>query len=269
MARKIWREMISSSKPEKGLPVEQKEAERFDFEREARAIIDGIKRERRWRSRSKGNILDKFRRFLAVILLTIADLVSWVARWVDSWRAGPENVLEHSFKQTLQVAKMLRIEAAEGNPHQLDFYRILEWSLHHDLAEGQPDFSDIHFHDKRKSEAVMTRYKNIEKAVLLRLCRRLMPEEYRNCVPEPLDMDRAAPKPDKVFWEAAEHISHCYFMLEEVRRGRIDKKRRNRFIRDVPSVHLHWMINNAFQFKSVRAIVLKELSPKWRELNKH
>lgn len=249
------------------LDIKKSEEERdYDFEREMRVVIEGVKRERRWRSRSKGNILDRIRRGLAVWLLAFANCISAIARWVDSWRAGPENVLEHSFKQALQVFKMLRIENAHGNPHGLDFHRLLEWALLHDLAEGDPNFRDIHFHEKRKSDEIKTRYKNIEKAILLRIFRRLMPDSYRNCIPEPLDMDMTATSEDKLFWDAAEHISHCYFMLEEVRRGRINKKRRARFMHDVLNVHVNWLVKNAYRFRSVREIINKELSPKLRKL---
>lgn len=240
-----------------------------DFEREARKIVAGIKKERRWRSRSRGGAIARLRRIVARAMEYLISFFTIIKCWVDSWQAGPENVLDHTLKQSLLMSKLLRLELSFGNPHNLDCYWLLESALSHDLQEGDEEFEDIHFHEKRKDKGTALYYFAKERAVFAKIMKSLFLKKDRDAWAYPICLDNDAGENDKLFFQAAEQICHCMFMLEEIRLGKISKARQRRFYSDVKGVHIRWLKENAWDFESIRQMTEEELLPKYKYLQEY
>ncbi|OGH79141.1 MAG: hypothetical protein A2469_03660 [Candidatus Magasanikbacteria bacterium RIFOXYC2_FULL_40_16] len=239
-----------------------------DFEQETRRITESLKKIRRWRSSHKPGRIARLRRGLAIIFAWVASLFSALSRRVDSWNTTVENVLEHKFKLVLLIIRMLVVERARGNPHRLDFFRVLSWPPLHDMAEGDSrSEGDVNYWTKRKTSETEAASRNLEDEILQDIMGRLFSLRYRDFHPRNLDV-YCVPIDEKIFWSAAEKIGFCLFMLEEIKIGRISRARQLRFYNNVNYKLVDWLRTNAWHFDSVREIVEGEIMPKWKALEK-
>ena len=239
-----------------------------DFEYNFRKVIKGTDGVRRWSSDKKPSVFAKVRRGAAQLMQKSIDFQTMIMRKVDSWQSTFETVTGHSLKQSMQVIKMLTIEGAHGNPHNLDFYRLLRWSLGHDLPEGMTKDGDGNYYKKRKDKETLAFHDKEEANAHREIMEGIFSPEYEDAYLS-FPISRVDPdkkpeeQPHEIFWKAAEQISHCYFMLEEINLYTVDRARRKRWHDNVMNVHIEWLKNNAMHFVSVREIVEKELVPKW------
>lgn len=192
-------------------------------------------------------------------------------RWKKYKGVFHESVATHTLKQCLQGWRMIAIEKSDGNRHDLNFDRINFWNLFHDLPEGDEDYEDIDYHEKRKSPKILQEKKKKEFEIHKRQMDAIIGVDYKEYLPKPLDFVdfgvRANPQ-DLIFMEAIEHINHSYFMLCEMEIGSIDRETVVLFHDDVRNTHLLWLGKKAYHFKSVREILDNELWPKWIELKR-
>ena len=243
----------------------------FDAEANSRKIIQGTNNERRWRSPLEVGLIYRLRRSIAVLFEKFIACLIIIKCYIDSWRATPESVTEHHHKQFFLMTRMMLIENKKGDEvirQKLDFIRLLVWANFHDLAEGHDDFYDVHYHIKRANLEVRKKFDEIEARCMAEILENIFSIEYQSeySTFSIGRIDYEKNKDDQVieiFWQAAEHISHCLFMLEEIKLRKISRERRKRFHNDVYEDHIHWLTNNAWHFASVREIVEKELLPKW------
>lgn len=235
----------------------------FDTEKWMRENIKGMKRVRRWVELSLDKTLsDKMRRFAAGFLQNTASLIGLLGHRIEPNSSTPENLVEHHWKQSLIMIKMAAIELTVDNPHKLDFFVQLMWALTHDMGEQGPD-GDVPYHEKRKDEATLRRIREREKVELQRIVSRFLPVEFSKYFVLPPNMEEQPSEAMSVFWDAAEHIGHCIFMLEEIELQNGDYSRRLRFYQDVRDKHVLWLEENAYQFVSVKEICEKEILVKY------
>jgi len=205
----------------------------FDFEKAIRKFISGMMDERRWRIYAHMNITY-------------------------------ENVLMHLFKQTMQTMFMLEIERKDGNPWGLDLYRLLVSAPTHDMPEGHEDYEDLNYYIKRKNPELRIKYKEKEKRLFHQMMAEMFGKDTGSLIPVSLDMDNEAPKVNRVYWEALEHISHLMFILEELMLGGLTSEEQvGNFERDVVHEHGAFLLEHAFHFSSVRFMVVEQILPKW------
>lgn len=136
-----------------------------------------------------------------------------VRRWKHHKTASHENILEHSFKQSLIVQLLFGLEQWQGNPHQLDGYRLLQCAINHDLGEIITD--DIWW--EIKNGADKAKYEKKEREAFEEIRNRLIPTALHHYFPLPIDLSDSFSALEKEFWQAAEAIGYLYFALEELR----------------------------------------------------
>lgn len=238
----------------------------FDFERWMRNLLTGIKSVRRWKNKNifsvsgfLGNKCNKLRAYLMIFVDFFVRLLGRISKIVDPWRTTQENVLEHSFKQAMIIQKIAAIEIYNGNPHRLDFYRLLQYAINHDLAESI--VGDINYHDKIKNKGYLDAE---ERKAFFRIISEGVRERYSIHFAFPISLGRADNSAEMELWDLSEIIGYCYFMLEEILIGKISQQQKSNFFMDV-SAHLITLEENEEKFASVKEILHKELLPKFYE----
>lgn len=188
-------------------------------------------------------------------------------RWEKFYPMGMthENVMWHTFKQTMQALFMLAIEMRYGNPWGLHFERLVFAPPTHDMPEGDETYEDINYHDKRKNPEMRAQYKRREREIFFKMMEEMFGKEGMEFIPPPLDMDPEADFVDRVYWEAMEHISHSLYILEDLMLCTLtDKDQIKIFERDIAYEHLVWLLQHAYHFPSVEYMLHKQILPKWR-----
>lgn len=128
-------------------------------------------------------------------------------RWGSLPASYEESVLEHTVKMAWIIQVMIAIEQSVGNPHNLNFYSLLQCAINHDIGESV--VGDIDYTVKNDKDGER------EKKAFNRLINSVVPAKLWVFFPPPFDMDEEVHPKYKRFWTAAEHIGYCLFALEE------------------------------------------------------
>jgi 5'-deoxynucleotidase YfbR-like HD superfamily hydrolase len=153
--------------------------------------------------------------FLVIIVLesvlrTLTSNLQKEERWKTRRpHVSRENVLWHTFKQTIIVLIMNAAEKHAGNPHNLDFYWLLQCAFTHDL--GESIVGDVSRLDKTADDEAR------EEKGYQQVMTTLVPWFLLKYFPQPIDRDPQASQNMKEFWEAAEFIGYVMFALEEAK----------------------------------------------------
>ena len=236
-----------------------------DYEHWMRDLLASIKSVRRWKNKNIfsvngfwGNKLNWIRAFILMPFFNFfAELFNRLVRAVDPWKATPENVLEHSWKQLMIVQKMLAIEIYHGNPHRLDYYKLMQYALNHDLAESV--VGDIIYQDKLKNKEALDAEK---REVFFKIIANGVKEKYVRYFAFLIDKKYHSYSTDEEFWDLSEIVGYCYFMLEEILTGKLSQKEKEKFLWSVYG-HLEILSKNADKFASVKEILYNEFALKF------
>ncbi len=176
-------------------------------------------------------------RHMEQTLRTLFAQLSTQYRWKGLDDPQRESIAEHMFKQNFFCQLMLAMEQYAGNPHGLDFYRILACCNTHDYGEGPAGDTPR----TEKTEADDDR----EAAAFEDLMDELIPDEIRKYFPQPLD--RSAPENDinRQFWDQCEQVGYLVYSSFEVANnqnhqqcidGHLEKLLQSKFS------SVHWML---------------------------
>ncbi len=133
-----------------------------------------------------------------------------VLRFTYKPHASREDVLEHEAK-TLRLAMLLiTFEWKAGNPHDLDFVRLLYCAGTHDDGEG---VTGVDHHAMLKTEQDQE-YENHHYEQLLD---QGIPGFVRDLFRLPIDQDDEVDETHRLFWNALEKTGYVFFALGELR----------------------------------------------------
>jgi len=139
-------------------------------------------------------------------LREVMELLKDTYRW-GSLEREQENVLDHSFKMAFIVQLMLSMEHKGGNPHDLDFFRLLQCAINHDFGEAFCGDTPLPFRtDKKEKE---------EEAAYEKLMQRFVPKMFRSFFPQPIDRDDSQSQDMVDFWMCAESIGYALYAIEQ------------------------------------------------------
>ncbi len=133
-------------------------------------------------------------------------------RWGKMRVSQPENVLEHSVKQTYISISCYHMEMRIGNPHAVDILGGISQVIHHDLDEVIDGDEVVHKKNKDKANSDEQARDNFK-----RVLDEGAPDYIRNFIKLPPNLDKSARQVDKDFWQACELIGYAFFALEEAR----------------------------------------------------
>lgn len=186
-----------------------------------------------------------------------------VVRWAPYPWVSYETVTHHLLKQTLITHVMLSIEEDHGNPQKLRGEKLLPVALTHDLSEIVGE-GDVNYHVKNASVSSRALHKRKDRLQHDAVLSSLHPE-WRSYFPHPPDVNGSFPEIERSFWEAAEYIGYCLFMLEEVRLGNISPEHVALFMNNTER-YIGLLEKVTDTFASVREFLDREIVPKWERL---
>ncbi len=187
-----------------------------------------------------------------------------VARWAPYPGVTFETVTHHLLKQTIITRIMLKIEEDHDNPRALRTEKLLWCALTHDLSEIIG--TDINYHQKNKDANTRAYHKRRDRVAHAQVVAGLRPE-WRAYFPSPPDVNDQYPEAERLFWDCAELIGYCLFMLEEVRLGKLRDEHMVIFHNDVKN-YIVRLEEKSVMFVSAREFLDVEIVPKWQSLAK-
>lgn len=187
-----------------------------------------------------------------------------IVRWALYPGISFETVTHHLLKQTLIARIMLGIEEDHENPNGLRFDKILSCALTHDLSETV--VTDVNYHEKNKSASSRAHHKRKDRIAHDKVVDGLRPE-WRAYFPAPPDVNEEYPEVEKLFWQSAELVGYCLFMLEELRIDCLSDEHKVKFFSDVER-YIGRLEAVSTTFSSVREMLDMEIMPKWHRLVK-
>ncbi|MEK7131355.1 MAG: YfbR-like 5'-deoxynucleotidase [Patescibacteria group bacterium] len=185
-----------------------------------------------------------------------------IARWAPYPGVSFETVTHHLLKQMIITHIMLKIEEDHENPRELRADKLLSCALTHDLSEIIG--TDVNYHQKNKNANTRVHHKRRDSLAHAQVISGLRPE-WRSYIPAPPDINDEYPEIEKLFWNCAELVGYCLFMLEEVRLGNIGNQHMVSFHDDVQK-YITRLEEKSKAFASVREFLDVEILPKWQRL---
>ena len=185
-----------------------------------------------------------------------------IARWAPYPGVSFETVTHYLLKQTIITQIMLKIEEDHENPRGLRAEKLLSCALTHDLSETIG--TDINYHQKNKNANTRVHHKRSDNLAHAQVVAGLHPE-WRAYLPAPPDVNDEYPEVEKLFWNSAELVGYCLFMLEEVRLGNISNQHMVLFHDDVKK-YIARLEERSKAFASAREFLDVEIVPKWQRL---
>lgn len=185
-----------------------------------------------------------------------------IARWEPYPGVSFETVTHHLLKQTIITHVMLKIEEDHDNPQGLRAEKLLSCALTHDLSEIIG--TDINYHQKNKDASTRAHHKRRDSLAHTQVVAGVHPE-WRAYLPASPDINDEYPEVEKLFWNCAELLGYCLFMLEEVRLGNINNQHMILF-HDGVKRNIARLEEKSKTFASVREFLDMEILPKWQRL---
>lgn len=185
-----------------------------------------------------------------------------IARWAPYPGVSFETVTHHLLKQTIITRIMLKIEEDHENPRGLRAEKLLSCALTHDLSEVVG--TDVNYHQKNKDANTRVHHKRRDSLAHAQVVAGLRPE-WRTYFPGPPDINDEYPEIEKLFWNCAELVGYCLFMLEEIRLGNISNQHTVLFYSDVTR-YIGRLEERSQTFVSAREFLDVEILPKWQRL---
>jgi len=130
-------------------------------------------------------------------------------RWTDS-EQPTESVLQHMWKMAMLVQLMLAVEDLVNNPHNLNYFRLLQCAINHDIAEAE--MGDVTLPNKTESS---------EKAEMLMFgkIRDKLFGPYNFFMSLPIDHNETMNTVHQEFWFCVEHLGYALYADERLHEG--------------------------------------------------
>jgi hypothetical protein len=143
-------------------------------------------------------------------LRTLIEALLSETRWDKLDNPGVESVLAHSFKMAWLVQALIAYEDKVGNPFNLDYFRLLQCAINHDIGESV--VGDTVLPEKTEEDDIL------EDLAFAQIVLSLV-GDLHTFVPPPIDRNPESSEDMRDFWKATEYIGYLLYALEQVAQG--------------------------------------------------